>query len=235
MPPFKRAVFPFDFVLLIGSAFVFLTLGAMALYPGGTALDKESHGYHFFVNFFSDLGRTTARNDAPNPYGSKLFWVALTSTGLSLGVFFLGFARFFWGSLGQRVATTAGVFFGLLSARSFIGIALNPANIRPHEHVQFVYAAFKCFPLAVFFFSIAMLLGQAYPKRGAWIFGAFFLVLVSYLYLITKGPSPESSEGLMIQATGQKLVVYASLLCVGLQSLIARRHLTTFMVSKPVP
>lgn len=231
MSLFKRAVLPFDFVVLVCCGFVFLTLGAMALYPGGTALDSHSRGYHFFVNFFSDLGRTYARNNEPNPYGSKLFWIALTSAGLALGIFFLGFARFFWGHLGQRVAITASVAFGLMSAWDFVGIALNPANLNAHAHVHYVFSAFRLFPIAIFFCGIAMTMGRTYPKRGLWIFAAFFVVLVAYLSLITHGPSENSPQGLLIQATGQKIVVYASLLCVGLQSLIARRHLSAQMRS----
>ncbi len=223
----KRATWPFDFVILVCCAFVFLTLGAMAFYPGGTALNPNTTHYHFFENFFSDLGRTIARGShKPNPIGSTLFFVALSSSGLALGLFFIAFARFFWGEFAQRVATTAGVLFGWLSALNFLGIAFYRANIYPKQHVQCVFAAFKCFPLAVLCFAVAMLVGRSYPKRGVWIFAGFFAVLVAYLTLITKGPSPLSPQGLMIQATGQKIVVYASLLCVGAQSLLARRYLT---------
>ena len=223
----RRASWPFDFVILVCCAFVFLTMGAMALYPGGTALDSHATSYHFFENFFSDLGRTIARgSNKPNPFGSALFFLALTSAGVALGVFFVAFARFFWNGLAQRVFTTAGVLFGLVSAFNFLGIALFRANLSPTKHVQFVFAAFKTFPLAVLFFGIAMFLGGSYPKRGAWIFIAFFGILLAYLRLITAGPPPDSASGLMIQATGQKAVVYASLLCVGAQAIVARRHLS---------
>lgn len=230
----KRATLPFDFVLLVCCAFVFLTMGAMALYPGGTALDPSTKGYHFFENFFSDLGRTVARgSEKPNPVGSRLFFVSLFGAGLALGTFFVAFARFFWEGLAQRVATTAGVLSGLLSAGNFLGIALCPANLLPREHVNFVFGAFKCFPLTVFFFVVAMLLSRTYPKRGAWVFVAFLVVLLAYLGLITSGPPPNSSSGLMIQSGGQKAVVYASLLCVGMQALLARRHLSALSRSKP--
>lgn len=229
----KRDTWPFDFVLLVCCAFVFLTMGAMALYPGGTAVNSSTSGYHFFENFFSDLGRTVARDNEPNPLGSSLFFVALSSAGVALALFFVAFARFFWGELPQRVATTAGVLFGLLSALNFLGIAFYRANIHPRQHVHYVYGAFKCFPLAVLCFAIAMLLGRSYPKRDAWIFVVFFAILLAYLILIIKGPSPESNQGLMIQAIGQKIVVYSSLLCVSAQSLLARRHLTQAAKSNP--
>lgn len=216
----------FNFVLFVCAAFVVLTLGAMLAYPGGTALDAHSRGYEFSFNFFSDLGRTNARNNTPNPIASKLFFFALSSAGVALGVFFLSFARFFWGDLAQRVVTGFGVVFGLLSACYFVGIALNPTNLRPHQHVHFVYSAFRAFPLAVLCFSLAMLLSRSYPRRGLWVFGAFTVILVAYLALITAGPPTDSALGLMIQSLGQKAVVYASLACVAAQSWLARKHLS---------
>ena len=230
---FRSQTWPFDFVLLVCCAFVFLTLGAMAFYPGGTSLEPHARGYQFFENFFSDLGRTITRGShQPNPLGSALFFVALSSAGLALGVFFVAFGRFFWNGLAQRVATVAGVVFGLVSALDFVLIAYYRADLQNAKHVHFVYEAFKNFPLAVFFFGAAMLLGNSFPRRGAWIFAAFFAVLLAYLRLITAGPPPNSMQGLMIQATGQKIVVYASLVCVGAQSLLARRLLSAGEINR---
>jgi len=229
----KRTTWPFDFVILVCCAFVFLTLGAMALYPGGTALDPHATSYHFFENYFSDLGRTVSRRSGKsNPFGSFLFFIALSGAGVALGVFFVAFARFFWNGLAQRVVTAAGVLFGLLTGFNFLGIAWVRANIDSDKHVQFVFAAFKTFPLAVFFFAVAIFLGGSYPRRGAWIFIAFFGVLLAYLCLITAGPPPTTAFGLMMQVTGQKVVVYASLLCVGAQAIMARRHLNAQSRSK---
>ena len=229
----KRPTWPFDFVILVCCAFVFLTLGAMVLYPGGTAFDAHATSYRFFENYFSDLGRTVSRRSGkPNPFGSFLFFIALSSSGVALAVFFVAFARFIWNSLAQRVATTAGVLFGLLTGFNFLGIAWVRANVDSDKHVEFVLAAFKTFPLAVLCFALAIFLGGSYPRRGAWIFIAFFGVLLAYLRLITAGPPPNTAFGLMIQVTGQKVVVYASLLCVGVQALVARRHLSTLARSK---
>ena len=220
---FRRTI-PFDFVLLVCAAFVVLTLGAMLVYPGGTALDAHSRGYEFAFNFFSDLGRTVARDDQPNPLASKLLFVALLGAGVAVGAFFLALAGLLWDDLAQRVATGFGLVFGWLCAFNFTGIALNPADLRPHEHVHCVFAAFRFFPLAILCFSIAVLLSRSYPRRGLWIFGAFTLVLAAYLTLITIGPSPDSTSGLMVQAIGQKAVVYASLGCIGAQSWLARQN-----------
>jgi hypothetical protein len=55
------------------------------------------------------------------------------------------------------------------------------------------------------------------------VFGGFALLLAAYVLLITFGPSPLEPVGQTIQATGQKIMVYASILVVALQSVRARR------------
>jgi hypothetical protein len=50
------------------------------------------------------------------------------------------------------------------------------------------------------------------------------VLLVLYVVLITAGPDPDtSSEGLMIQVTGQKAIVYAIIVSVLIQSYGARK------------
>lgn len=213
--------------MAICAAFVVLTLGAMLAYPGGTALDEHARGYEFAFNFFSDLGRTVARDGRANPVASRLFFAALFGAGVALGVFFLAFARLFWEGLAQRVATGFGVVFGLVSAWNFVGVARFPTDLHPNEHVACVFAAFRAFPAAVLFFSLSMAMSRSYPRRALWVFGVFTLVLLGYLFLITKGPAPESPSGLMVQSLGQKAVVYSSLAAVGTQSWVARRYLLT--------
>jgi len=60
------------------------------------------------------------------------------------------------------------------------------------------------------------------PRRFASIFGAFGVVLVAYVLLIAIGPSPATAQGAAIQASGQKIIVYASMITVLGQSLAAR-------------
>jgi hypothetical membrane protein len=213
----------FEFVLLACIGFVFLTALAMAWYPGGTARDHDSRGYQFFVNYFSDLGRTSTYNGTPNGVSSALFTLALGAAGLALSLFFVAFARLFWRGLFERVAAGFGAALGLLSGAAFAGIAVTPANLNSPLHLVFVSTAFRAFLLAVLPFIIVILSGRHYPRGGALVFIAFALGLVAYIQLITVGPSPRTLPGLMVQATGQKLIVYASIVSVGLQALLARR------------
>jgi hypothetical protein len=56
----------------------------MALYPGGTWMDRSARGHDFFRNFFCDLSAGVALNGAPNPGA----WCATAAmVVLALGLF----------------------------------------------------------------------------------------------------------------------------------------------------
>jgi hypothetical protein len=73
------------------------------------------------------------------------------------------------------------------------------------------------------FYLVTVLLTKSYPNRYAAVLAAFALLLVVYLWLLFTGPSPRSPEGLTIQATGQKIIVYAAIITVFIVADGARR------------
>jgi hypothetical protein len=222
--PWRRKAFSWVAVGCV--QFVILTVVAMWFYPGGTIADPTTQGYSFFANFFSELGLTRTHSGGPNTVSFVLFFVALTLAGAGLVLFFVVFRSLFAQSGVLRVLSAIGSLFGVLSGICFIGVACTPANLRPSLHGQFVLWAFEAFPVAVILYAIAILLHKSYPKRFAVVFIAFAALLVLYLVLIMRGPEFATRQGLMIQATGQKAIVYASIISILIQSLAARRRLT---------
>lgn len=204
--------------------FVVLTALAMLVYPGGTITDPTTRGYSFFTNFFSDLGRTETRGGHPNLLAAALFFIALTGAGTALIAFFLAFAGFFTRTRFDRVLAWLGTFAGVIAGVCFIGVAFTPANLASALHNQFVFAAFEAFTAATIVYFILLLRAPDYPKRYAAVFGVFAILLVLYLGLLFAGPSSRTPEGLLIQATGQKIIVYASIISVLIQSLGARQR-----------
>lgn len=204
--------------------FVVLTALAMLVYPGGTITDPTTRGYSFFTNFFSDLGRTETRGGHPNLLAAALFFIALTGAGSALVTFFLAFAGFFTRTRFDRVLAWLGTFAGVIAGVCFIGVAFTPANLASALHNQFVFAAFEAFTAATIVYFILLLRAPDYPRRYAAVFGVFAVLLALYLGLLFGGPSPRTPEGLLIQATGQKIIVYASIISVLIQSLGARRR-----------
>jgi hypothetical membrane protein len=211
--------------------FVVLTAVAMLVYPGGTVADPASHGYAFFRNFFSDLGRTKTTLGAPNTASFLLFFVALTLAGLGLILFFTAMPGFFRQAVQPtslqvrlaRVLSWAGSAFGVVSGLSFVGVACTPANLYLGPHGLFVEAAFLSFFVASLLYTAAILLTPTYPRRYALVFTAFTLLLAAYLWLLFFGPRPTAPQGLVIQATGQKVIVYAAILTALIQADGARR------------
>lgn len=211
-------------LIMVGVAlFILLTLIAMLFYPGGGIADKTSTSYSFFKNFFSELGFTITSAGYPNPISAVLFFISMTLAGTCLVLFFLAFPQFFIQTPSGKMLSIFGSIFGVISGLCFIGVAFTPANLFLEAHKSFVLWAFRLFPIAVFFYSVDIFRQKGYPKRYAYIFVAFGILLVLYILLMEKGPDIQSPEGVIIQATGQKIISYASLLSILSQAWKARK------------
>jgi hypothetical membrane protein len=200
-----------------------LFLAAMSLYPGGTRNDPTTRSYLFFSNFFSDLGRTVAHDGSPNIASAALFFIALVLTGLAVLLFSVTMLQFFKHPNSARVLSWIGTAFGVVSGLGYLGIALAPANLLLVAHTLSVQVAFLGFFLFVLFHMAAILLTDNYPNRHAAVLAGFAVILAVYLWLLFFGPAPDTVSGLTIQATGQKIVVYAMIVTVFIKADGARR------------
>ena len=198
--------------------FVVLTVAAMLFYPGGTLTDHSTSGYRFFHNFLSELGLTETHAGSPNTISFLLFVPALTLAGSGLALFFLAFPQFFVSSRMVRALSLTGSLVGVAAGVCFVGIAFTPADLLPDWHILFVLWAFRAFPVAAAIYVVAILLEPRYPNRLAVSLVAFTALLFVYLLLLTRGPEPDSPNGLVIQATGQKIIAYASVISLWIQS-----------------
>jgi hypothetical membrane protein len=212
--------------IAIGCAmFVVLTLIAMLTYTGGSVDDHTARGYSFTHNFLSNLGMITALSGRSNWISAVLFFISLAAAGACLVIFFILFPRFFQDNRLQKTLSLIGSSLGVLAGVSFIGIACAPADIARPAHIQFVMWAFRLFPLAVLFYVPVLFIDKRYPKLYAWVFAVFCLMLIGYYILLTNGPSFTSPEGLVVQVVGQKVISYASVISIGIQSVGAYRFL----------
>ena len=215
-------------VIVAGAIFFVLTVAAMLLYPGGRVGDVKSVGYDFFTNFFSDLGATQTHGGHDNLVSMVLFCIALVATAGAVALFFIGFARLFAPATGAGRAGIAAAVAGVVAAISFVGVAATPWNLYLRAHNDFVQWAFRAFLVAVVCAAVAGWLAPRFPRRFAAVFATFAVLLAAYIGLITFGPRPATPEGAAIQATGQKIIVYASVLtvliqAVGVRALLRRR------------
>jgi hypothetical protein len=214
---------PFQWTLFACAQFVLFSTLAMWLYPGGSFRDPASPGYSFFNNFFSELGLTVTRSGAPNTPSLVLFVIALTLAGLGLVVFCIAVPQFFWHRRGLRLLSILGSVFGVLSGLCFIGVAWTPANLVPAWHGTVTLWAFQAYLVVAVIYSVATLLHPNYPKVFALAYVAFAALLAGYVWLMMNGPAADTVRGVMIQATGQKAIVYAAIVCMFVQSYGALR------------
>lgn len=71
-------------VLVLLVAFVGVDGVAMALYPGGTWMDRTAVGHDFWGNFLCDLGHAVALDGRPNPaalWGRTALWLLVLCAG----------------------------------------------------------------------------------------------------------------------------------------------------------
>lgn len=223
----------FAIVASVGALFAVFTTLAMLLYPGGTIPVASTHGYRFFMNFFSDLGQVHTQSGASNYPSMVLFVAAMTVAGIGVGVFFLAFARFFasrstspWARRVNLLAT----LMGLGAAICFIGVGATPHDLFLHQHVVVTQWAFRLLMTAVILEIASIRLTRGIPASLLRVNVAFVIILLGYLVLMFFGPSNGNLIGTEINVVGQKVIVYASLGTIFIQSLLVRAY-----IAEPLP
>jgi hypothetical protein len=193
--------------------FVILTIIAMFTFPGGKHPDIDSTGYNFFENFFSDLGGTVTPNFMPNPVSSVLFFIALFAIGTLTVPFLVVIPSLYRAKKTSYVLAWIGSIIGLIAAVAFIGVAFTPWNLYMGGHIFFVQVAFiGLIPLALFYLlAAATAKQQVLPRRYTAILVEFLLAAILYVVLLFTGPALDTPAGLVINAVGQKLIVYNSI------------------------
>jgi len=223
-PFWKKHVYLF--VVIGCGIFVVLTVTAMFAYPGGTYTDETTVGYDFFRNFFSDLGLVTALNGEPNTVSLILFFIALTMVGIGLILFFIAFRDFFTSDPTENLLSLIGAVIGTASGLCFVGIACAPYDVLFDIHYELVFWAFRTFLVAVAVYTVVIFRQDIYPRRYGWIFIVFAFFLAAYIVLLEFGPKASTPDGLVIQATGQKIITYISIISIMVQSWLAHAYVT---------
>ena len=218
----------FGIVAAICGLFVVLTTGAMLVYPGGTFPNAGTHGYQFFINYFSDLGQTRTQSGANNYPSMLLFTSAVVIVGIALAAFFRAFSTFFTMRATaptairlNRIATK----FGIASALCFVGLAVIPENLFAAGHFLCVQGAFDFLLVAIVLEIAALRRASGFSSWLLIVNATFVAILFSYVLLRIVGPSSKTLIGDEINAVGQKIIVYVAIATIFAQALIVRAHL----------
>ncbi|MHA1242368.1 MAG: hypothetical protein ACTSQU_16530 [Promethearchaeota archaeon] len=206
-------IFASLFIIFGPVQYIILTAVAMLFYAGGTLINPFSPGYYFWGNFFSDLGRIIALSGAPN----NISFVIFTITALILSISFIPFAftitSFFKSDRKLYLIARVGSLVCLSSIIFLIGTILTPWDIFANTHLIFANLFNLTGVLGVIFFTIAVFYNKDYPNRYAFVYIVLLIVGITYTIVLISIPKSITLDGLIIQASMQKLSQYSFLIC----------------------
>ncbi len=214
----------FRIVMLVALLFFLLITISMILYPGGTKADHNTQGYSFFTNFLSDLGESVALNGQPNIPSMVLFLTAMTLAGIATLLFSLAFTQLFVLARRSIWFSHIGALLGVIAGICLIGVGIVPENLISWLHNACIYAGLMIFVAAYIFFFLAMVRTKGLAKRIYWVYYVLGVVFIVYTIIASWvtlfGPAPDTLAWVVIQSTGQKIIVYAALLGLLVESLL---------------
>jgi hypothetical protein len=219
----RRAVARSDWLIIAAILFILLTTIAMILYPGSNNWTNQATHYSFAQNFFSDLGATRTYNDAANTASNVLFILALVLVGSGIAIFSFNSLVIACVSGKMRRLARAAIPVAMISGLGFIGVAAAPWNLAYGAHVIFVQVAFGFLLIFVILFTILQF-ANGWSRFYEIANLVYLVLLAAYLVLLFFGPDIFTMAGLTMQAVGQKIIVYVSIVNIAMQAYGIRKH-----------
>jgi len=131
----REKAFIFTMVAIV--LWIILTSVAMLFYAGGTMVNPNAPGYSFWLNFFSDLGRTKAYSGEDNTISMVIFIIAGSVFGLAFILFAIAFKYFFTENKMERILSMIGTVFLIINGVAIIGTAFTPPDLYQGPHYNF--------------------------------------------------------------------------------------------------
>jgi len=201
------------FLMMVSSILWFiLTFLAMMFYSGGTIVNPNSPGYDFFSNFNSDLGRTVAYSGRPNTISYVIFTFNNTILWGSLILFLAAIYNFFKEKSKEKWIALVGIIIGVFSGIVFLIVVFLPWDLYFELHVMFNSIGSLTLIFMVVLYGVAIYLNEDYPNKYSFAHIIYTVIFGVYLVVLFTGPSINSAEGLRIQVTWQKIVLFAGII-----------------------
>lgn len=204
--------------------FIIVTAIAMVFYKGGTYIDSSTLGYNFWLNYFSDLGRTVAHSGIPNTISFVLFTIALSLWGITQIPFYITFPTIFRNYPNLRKISICGSILGIISGISYAGVAFTPSDIAGSFHDFFVVIGFSTVFFSIILYSYVIFKNKDYPNFYVIILATSVFILSVYFLFLFFTPSSQTPEGLLTYVVGQKFMIYTLSICNIIQGYGALKH-----------
>ncbi|MFX1357750.1 MAG: hypothetical protein ACFFA8_10735 [Promethearchaeota archaeon] len=203
----------FLFIIIGPFQYIIFTAIAMGFYTGGTFINPYTIGYAFWQNFFSDLGRTIALSGKENVISFLIFTISAFILTCSLVFFIIAMPIFFKSDNLEFNLARINIIIGSTAGFFMFCVIFTPWNLFPTVHLTFskLFSFTSLFVLILF--SVLIIKNENYPN----IYGYIYLLIISlaliYSLIATFGPSITTSNGLILQASAQKVSQYSWLIC----------------------
>ena len=149
---------------------------------------------------------------------------ALILAAIATGLFSLAFTQLFTLSPFTIRFSRLGALCGLIAGICLVGVGVVPEDLSTWLHNFCIYAALVIFVAAYILFLLAIVRTKGLPKRISWVFIPLGMVLVVYtiisVWVTFFGPAPGTPAWVVIMAKGQKIIVYAAVLGLLVESLL---------------
>ena len=217
LPPMKELKnwreLSYKFLIFGMGQYIILTSIAMVFYSGGTLVDPLSHGYDFWGNLFSDLGRIIALSGEPNTISFIIFTITALIFAFSFIPFILALPKLFKSENTQYKLILVGTGVGFLTIISLLGTILTPWDLFHNTHLLFSNLFNILGSLVLLFYALAILYNKDYPNFYAYIYVLILIFGVVYTFALLSLPKVVSVEVITVQATMQKISQYSFISC----------------------
>jgi hypothetical protein len=201
-------------LMIIGpTQYIIFTTIAMVFYAGGTLTNPSNPGYFFWGNFFSDLGRIIALSGDSNVISFIIFIITALILSLTFLAFSFAIPSFFKQDKKQFLLSKIGSLLGIICISFFIAGIFTPWDIFSSTHLIFSNLFNITGVVVIFFYTLAILYNRKYTNIYAYLYLNLFSFAIIYTIILLNLPKSITIEGLIIQASLQKIVHYLFLLC----------------------
>ena len=220
-------------ILPILSILVFISLVSIAMltYNGGNAIDHDSQGYSFSLNYLSDLGRNVGYSGNNNHVSFYSFNLSLVIIGISFLIYFLFLPSLHNKNPRSFLLSRIGGVFGCFASICFAGVGFTPSDLYFDLHVFFANWVFRSMSLAVFFYSLTFLFINKDNFYLSLIFFFSGLIVLSHIIIADFNFSLYMSNPHNAKVLSQKAAVIAMIFMVPLMAIINLRQLNNKKIS----
>ena len=220
-------------ILPILSILVFISLVSIAMltYNGGNAIDHDSQGYSFSLNYLSDLGRNVGYSGNNNHVSFYSFNLSLVIIGISFLIYFLFLPSLHNKNPRSFLLSRIGGVFGCFASICFAGVGFTPSDLYFDLHVFFANWVFRSMSLAVFFYSLTFLFINKDNFYLSLIFFFSGLIVLSHIIIADFDFALYMSNPHNAKVLSQKAAVIAMIFMVPLMAIINLRQLNNKKIS----